>query len=64
MVAVRTSVLLTNTYKADIDDLVEAIRLLLSNYTDSMDYDVEEVLRRRKAPCRSVKDCQGARPSP
>ena len=30
----------------DIDDLVEAIRLLFSNYTDSMDYDVQEVLLR------------------
>ena len=36
----------SNTYKVDIDDLVEAIRLLFSNYTDSMDYDVQEVLLR------------------
>ena len=35
-----------NTYKVDIDDLVRAIRLLFSNHTDSMDYDVQEVLLR------------------
>ena len=36
----------SNTYKVNIDNLVEAIRLLFSNYTDSMDYDVQEVLLR------------------
>ena len=35
-----------NTYKVDIDEVVGAIRLLFSNHTDSMDYDVQEVLLR------------------
>lgn len=35
-----------NTYKVDIDDLVGAIRLLFFSHTDSMDYDVQEVVLR------------------
>ena len=30
----------SSTYKVDIDDLVETIRLLFSNYTNSIDYDI------------------------
>ena len=35
-----------NTYNVDVNDLAGAIRLLFSKYTDSMDYDIQEVLLR------------------